>query len=114
MTYNIRLDLASDGDNAWPHRRQALTALIAYQAPDFVGMQEVLQHQIFWKIPNDYRTAAGALARGVPIASFEGGSKLARSYAQLASKLGGAPEASGNGAYPRPRLARLFGAKKRS
>jgi endonuclease/exonuclease/phosphatase family metal-dependent hydrolase len=45
MTYNIRLDLASDGDNAWPHRRSALTALVAYQAPDFVGMQEVLQQQ---------------------------------------------------------------------
>ncbi len=45
MTYNIRLDLASDGDNAWPHRRSALIALVAYQAPDFVGMQEVLLHQ---------------------------------------------------------------------
>lgn len=45
MTYNIRLDLASDGDNAWPHRRKALTSLIAYHAPDLVGMQEVLQHQ---------------------------------------------------------------------
>ncbi|WP_447931339.1 endonuclease/exonuclease/phosphatase family protein [Sphingopyxis fribergensis] len=45
MTYNIRLDLASDGDNAWPHRRSALTALVTYQAPDFVGMQEVLQQQ---------------------------------------------------------------------
>ncbi|SBV32103.1 Endonuclease/exonuclease/phosphatase [uncultured Sphingopyxis sp.] len=45
MTYNIRLDVASDGDNAWPHRRAALTALVAYQAPDLVGMQEVLQHQ---------------------------------------------------------------------
>src|SRR3546814_475483 len=45
MTYNIRLDLASDGDNAWPHRRKALTALVAYYAPDLVGMQEVLLHQ---------------------------------------------------------------------
>ena len=45
MTYTIRLDLASDGDNAWPRRRSALIALVAYQAPDFVGMQEVLQHQ---------------------------------------------------------------------
>lgn len=76
--------------------------------------EEVLGHEIFWKIPNDYRTAAGALARGVPISSFEGGSKLARSFSQLASKLGGSPEASGNGAGPRPRLARLFGARKRS
>lgn len=45
MTYNIRLDLASDGDNAWPHRRGAVTALIAYHAPDLIGMQEVLLHQ---------------------------------------------------------------------
>jgi pilus assembly protein CpaE len=76
--------------------------------------EEVLQHAIFWKIPNDYRTAAGALAKGVPITSFEPGSKLARSFGQLAGKLGGAPDASSNGAYGRPRLARLFGAKKRS
>lgn len=45
MTYNIRLDVASDGGNAWPYRRSALTALVAYQAPDLVGMQEVLLHQ---------------------------------------------------------------------
>ena len=45
MTYNIRLDIASDGDNAWPHRRAALTSLIAYYAPDLVGMQEVLSPQ---------------------------------------------------------------------
>lgn len=45
MTYNIRLDLASDGDNAWPHRRDAVTALVAYYAPDLIGMQEVLLHQ---------------------------------------------------------------------
>lgn len=45
MTYNIRLDVASDGADAWPHRRKALTSLVAYYAPDFVGMQEVLLHQ---------------------------------------------------------------------
>lgn len=45
MTYNIRLDIASDGDDAWLHRRSALTGLIAYYAPDLVGMQEVLLHQ---------------------------------------------------------------------
>lgn len=45
MTYNIRLDIASDGDNAWVHRRKALTGLVAYYAPDLVGMQEVLLNQ---------------------------------------------------------------------
>lgn len=42
MTYNIRLDLASDGDNAWPLRRDMVAALIRHEAPDLVGMQEVL------------------------------------------------------------------------
>lgn len=45
MTYNIRLDLASDGTNAWPHRRERVAALIASQAPDVLGLQEVLAHQ---------------------------------------------------------------------
>ncbi|MBX3594055.1 endonuclease/exonuclease/phosphatase family protein [Sphingomonas sp.] len=45
MTYNIRLDLASDGPDAWPHRRKALTSLVAYYAPDIIGMQEVLKRQ---------------------------------------------------------------------
>lgn len=45
MTYNIRLDIASDGDNAWAHRRSAVTSLIAYYAPDLVGLQEVLLNQ---------------------------------------------------------------------
>lgn len=42
MTYNIRLDLASDGKNAWPQRRDMVAALIAREAPDLLGMQEVL------------------------------------------------------------------------
>lgn len=42
MTYNIRLDLASDGANAWPHRRAMVAALIRHEAPDLLGMQEVL------------------------------------------------------------------------
>ena len=45
MTYNIRLDLSSDGVNAWPNRRDALARQIAYYAPDIVGLQEVLLHQ---------------------------------------------------------------------
>lgn len=45
MTYNIRLDLASDGANAWPNRREMATALIRHEAPDLLGMQEVLLSQ---------------------------------------------------------------------
>lgn len=45
MTYNIRLDLASDGADGWPKRRVMVAALIAYYAPDLIGLQEVLHHQ---------------------------------------------------------------------
>ena len=45
MTFNIRLDLASDGANAWPNRKEMVAALIRHEAPDLVGMQEVLLHQ---------------------------------------------------------------------
>lgn len=45
MTYNIRLDLASDGPNAWPHRRGELIGQIHMIRPDILGMQEVLPGQ---------------------------------------------------------------------
>lgn len=45
MTYNIRLDLPSDGENAWPYRSDVLTQQIAYYEPDLLGLQEVLLHQ---------------------------------------------------------------------
>lgn len=45
MTFNIRLDIASDGANAWPHRRALVIDLIRHEAPDLLGMQEVLLGQ---------------------------------------------------------------------
>lgn len=45
MTYNIRLDLASDGPNAWPHRKEMVAEIIRHEAPDIFGLQEVLLHQ---------------------------------------------------------------------
>jgi endonuclease/exonuclease/phosphatase family metal-dependent hydrolase len=42
MTYNVRFDLGSDGTNAWPHRRDMVAALIRHEAPDLLGLQEVL------------------------------------------------------------------------
>jgi pilus assembly protein CpaE len=51
--------------------------------------QEALKREIFWKFPNDYKTASGALTKGVPIARHDPSSKLAVSYRQLAEKLGG-------------------------
>ena len=45
MTYNIRLDLASDGVNAWPHRRAWVASQIEWLRPDVIGMQEVTPGQ---------------------------------------------------------------------
>lgn len=46
MTYNIRLDVASDGENAWPHRKEFLTNQIKFFGPDVMGIQEGLPGQI--------------------------------------------------------------------
>ncbi len=46
MTYNIRLDVASDGEDDWTHRRDFLVAQIKFYGPDIFGTQEGLPHQI--------------------------------------------------------------------
>ena len=46
MTFNIRLDTVADGANAWPHRRRAVSSLIAFYSPDIFGLQEVMAHQL--------------------------------------------------------------------
>lgn len=46
MTYNLRYATAPDGDNAWPHRREALIRLIKRHDPDILGVQEALAVQI--------------------------------------------------------------------
>ena len=45
-TYNLRLDLAQDGANAWPNRKEAVKALVRYHEFDILGTQEGLAHQI--------------------------------------------------------------------
>jgi len=50
MSFNIRngSDWAEreDGDNAWSHRKEAVVDMIRKEAPDAIGMQEVLPHQL--------------------------------------------------------------------
>jgi len=45
-TWNLRLDLASDGPNAWPQRREMARALIRWHEWDLFGTQEGLIQQI--------------------------------------------------------------------
>ncbi|MCV9929888.1 endonuclease/exonuclease/phosphatase family protein [Flavobacterium sp. LS1R49] len=46
MTYNIRLDVASDGENAWGNRKDFFTSQIQFYAPDIFGVQEALPNQV--------------------------------------------------------------------
>jgi endonuclease/exonuclease/phosphatase family metal-dependent hydrolase len=46
MTFNLRYDNAGDGENAWPHRREAAAALIRAHSPDLLGTQEGLAPQL--------------------------------------------------------------------
>lgn len=46
MSFNIRLNVESDQDNAWPKRKQDVTDLLTYYHPDYFGVQEALPEQM--------------------------------------------------------------------
>jgi endonuclease/exonuclease/phosphatase family metal-dependent hydrolase len=46
MSYNIRLDVASDGQNAWPVRKDFFASQIQFYEPDIMGVQEVMPNQV--------------------------------------------------------------------
>lgn len=48
MTYNIRLDVASDGENSWSFRKDNVVNLIKFYEPDLFGIQEGLPHQVHY------------------------------------------------------------------
>lgn len=48
MSYNIRLNTDSDGENRWELRKEKLATLINYYNADFVGTQEVLHSQLIY------------------------------------------------------------------
>ena len=91
-----------------------------YQSGEVLSLADaadVLKCEIFWKLPNDYRTSAAAMTKGVPVAELNAESKLAWSYTQLSAKLGGsAPSAALNGnggGHGGSRLRQMFGMKKK-
>ena len=46
MSFNLRVNLASDGLNAWPYRRDFVVSIIKDYAPDLLGVQEGLPDMI--------------------------------------------------------------------
>lgn len=46
MSFNIRYNSASDGENAWPNRKQMVAQTIRFHEVDIIGIQEALHTQI--------------------------------------------------------------------
>jgi endonuclease/exonuclease/phosphatase family metal-dependent hydrolase len=46
MSFNIRYDTAGDGTDNWSHRRRLVADTIRYHAPDVIGIQEAMAHQL--------------------------------------------------------------------
>jgi len=46
LTYNIRLDVSSDKENAWTHRKGHLANQLKFYEPSIFGVQEALPHQV--------------------------------------------------------------------
>lgn len=46
MTYNIRLDVVSDGENDWNRRKDYFTSQIQFYEPDIFGVQEAKPNQV--------------------------------------------------------------------
>lgn len=46
ISYNIRLNVASDGENAWPNRKDQVKALVKFHDADILCVQEALPLQV--------------------------------------------------------------------
>jgi len=46
MTYNIRLDVSVDKENAWPNRKDFFVSQIRFYEPDIFGVQEARPNQV--------------------------------------------------------------------
>ena len=98
-----------------------LVVVNRYQSGEVLSLADaadVLKTDVFWKLPNDYRTSATALMKGVPVAEYAPDTKLAWSYTQLSARLGGvsAPadgDVAGECARGASRLRQMLGKMKR-
>jgi endonuclease/exonuclease/phosphatase family metal-dependent hydrolase len=55
MTFNIRYDNPSDGNNSWDKRKEAVVKLIDYYTPEIFGIQEGLFNQVQY-LKNNLKT----------------------------------------------------------
>lgn len=52
-------------------------------------VEEALDHDVFWKIPNSYFTVMSSINKGIPVSEMEPDSPISKNFAQLASKISG-------------------------
>lgn len=52
VSFNIRVDNPTDGDNVWENRKAAAKAMIEYEKPTLLGLQEAQPHQIAYLAKN--------------------------------------------------------------
>jgi len=46
MTFNVRVNVASDSSNAWPYRKDTAVSMIRFHKADIAGLQEALKEQV--------------------------------------------------------------------
>jgi endonuclease/exonuclease/phosphatase family metal-dependent hydrolase len=46
MSFNVRVNVASDGADAWPQRKEKVASMIRFHRADLVGLQEPLPEQV--------------------------------------------------------------------
>ncbi|MBN2411112.1 endonuclease/exonuclease/phosphatase family protein [candidate division KSB1 bacterium] len=46
MTFNVRVNVASDSSNAWPNRKDIAASMIRFHNADIIGLQEALKEQV--------------------------------------------------------------------
>ncbi|ANY74986.1 endonuclease [Paenibacillus ihbetae] len=67
MTFNLRVNVDSDGSNAWPHRKHRAAAVIAEASPDLFGTQEgsgAMLRDLDEALPEYGRIGTGRMGQG--------------------------------------------------
>jgi pilus assembly protein CpaE len=89
------------------NRHQASEVLAPSDASTLLNMP------IFHLLPNDFRTADGAVSKGVPVGQYDKSARLAQSYASLVSKLTGVAGSNGKARDAGSRFSRIFSIGKK-
>jgi len=69
---------------------------------------KVLDREVYFRLPNDYRASEAALTRGLPVVTHDPNTALAKAYVALAAKLAGA-EGATDGPATRDTQSSRFG-----